>query len=565
MDWSELGINTRGHTRGEIKTLCPQCSHKRKHSHEPCLSVNLDKGFYNCHHCGFSGATKMTTKTYTHREPYKKPTFTPAPISEKVLMYLSSRGLTDDVLLRNQVTSGMAFMPQKDEEVECIQFPYIKNGEVVNIKFRDAEKNFRQVGGAEKTFYKYDDFAPITIITEGEPDALALEVAGFRNAVSVPDGAPPEGARVLDNKFTYLDDPIIDTVERFILAVDNDGPGKVLEEELARRLGRDRCWRVVWPEGCKDANECLVKHGIAVLKNCIDLAQPIPVDGVFNLLDFSSELDDIFEHGLPKGVSTGWPNVDELYTPIEGQWTLVTGIPGMGKSEWLDALAVNLAVNHQWVFGVCSPENQPVSFHASKLISKFLNKPLDKRYVTKEEYADGKEWANAMFKFILPESRSLDEVLDKTKALVRRHGLRGLIIDPYNELLHSNGRADGRNETEYISEFLSKLRWFCRDQLIHIWLVAHPKMLRKEGATYPVPTGYDVAGSAHFYNKSDNIVVIHRDKTVANALTEIHVQKIRSRWLGALGSTMLWWDPVSGVYSQPIWTTYGVSEPETPI
>lgn len=488
----------------------------------------------------------------TAKKEFRRPEFHIEPLAQKGLDVLAERGITPEVAARNQITMTTKYFPQREEEATCIAFPFIKDGIVVNVKYRDRNKYFTQEAGAEKTWFKYDDIDPkCTIITEGEFDALALEVAGLRHAISVPDGAPTPQAKSLENKFTYIDveDPFIESVEKFVLAVDNDLPGKRLEEELARRLGKDRCWKVEWPEGCKDANDTLLKHGPDILREVISFAKPYPVDGVFQVEDINGELDLIYENGLPQGISTGWENLDDFYRPTEGQFTLVTGVPGMGKSEWLDALAINLAKHHSWITGVCSPENQPISFHATKLMEKYVGKRLNK--MSPEEFADAKEWVNVFFKFILPEDRTLDSLLAKAKLLVRRYGMKGLIVDPYNEITHTN-RQEGVSETEYVSEFLARIRGFAREFNVHIFLVAHPTKLQKGmDGKYPVPTGYDVAGSAHFFNKADNIVAVHRDKSDPFAYSEIHIQKIRSRWLGQLGVTKLEWDKNSGQYKTP--------------
>ena len=49
-----------------------------------------------------------------------------------------------------------------------------------------------QVKGAEKVLFGLDDIRDEStiIIVEGELDKLAMEEAGYRNVVSVPDGAP---------------------------------------------------------------------------------------------------------------------------------------------------------------------------------------------------------------------------------------------------------------------------------------------------------------------------------------------------------------------------------------
>src|SRR5690606_28072351 len=107
---------------------------------------------------------------------------------------------------------------------------------------------------------------------EGEMDKLAVEVAGIVSCVSVPDGAPSETAKDYASKFTFLeaDRARLESVKEWIIAVDNDGPGKRLEDELARRLGREKCRRVTWPEGCKDANEVLTKLCSEQLRECLD-------------------------------------------------------------------------------------------------------------------------------------------------------------------------------------------------------------------------------------------------------------------------------------------------------
>jgi twinkle protein len=549
----DFGINLGGKVGTEVKVQCPKCSQHRRKKTYPCLNVNTDKSVWHCWHCGWSGGLvqgEYNAPLISNKKLFVKPEHRPSALTDKSLSFFDERGITIDVIARNRIAVEKMWMPQLEEEANCIAFPYLRGGDVVNVKYRDGGKNFRQVSGAEKILYKYDDIDnECTIITEGEMDALALEVAGFKNAVSVPDGAPAPHTKTFDSKFDFLDDTRLDDVKRFILAVDNDEAGRKLEEELSRRLGRERCAKVVWMQGCKDANEVLVKYGAEILKECIESATQYPVEGVFSVMDIEDDLQLLLDNGLPQGEPTGWASVDRLYTPAAGQWSLITGIPSMGKSEWLDALAINIAEQAGWVFGICSPENQPITWHTAKLLEKRLSKRIKPGAVTSAEFEDAKQWLHNHFHFIMPEQPTLDSVLDKAKALVRRHGLKGLIIDPYNELDHTR-RKEGISETEYVSSFLTQLRTFARQQSIHIWLVAHPaKLFKDKDGTYPVPDGYTVSGSAHFYNKADNIIAVHRDVNNPNAQTEVHVQKIRSRWLGNRGVANLKWRPECGRFA----------------
>src|SRR5581483_3264367 len=117
---------------------------------------------------------------------------------------------------------------------------------------------------------------------EGEADKLALEVAGFKSVVSVPNGAPPVNSKNYSSLFSFLDTDKekIGAVQKHIIAVDADEPGRKLEGELIRRLGPARCWRVQWPEGVKDANDLLMREGVEDLRWYIENATPMPIEGV---------------------------------------------------------------------------------------------------------------------------------------------------------------------------------------------------------------------------------------------------------------------------------------------
>jgi twinkle protein len=549
--FSDYGIDVGPHRGEEVKTTCPQCSPTRKKKNYPCLNVNTIKGCWHCWHCGWSGFIKggeRTQPTFTRSEMYNKPEQEQQlPLSSKAIEFFEQRGISVETLEAEGVCMENVWMPQVERHVTAIAFPYYKHGELVNFKYRDNAKNFRQVSGCEKVFYRYDHISVReTIIVEGEMDALTVAQCGMDNVVSVPDGAPAPTAKTFDHKFEFLNDENLDQVERFIIAVDSDEPGRKLEEELSRRLGKERCSRVMWPDGCKDANETLLKHGADAVRQAILDAQPYPIEGVLTVDDFSQEMESIYSEGMPEGADTGWRGLNDFYRPLPGQLCVITGIPGSGKSEWLDALTVNLTLHQGWTIGIFSPENQPSSFHAAKLMEKCIGKPL--REMTREEFEDAKHWLKTCYRFLMPEQRTIADLLSRAKVLVRRFGMKGLILDPYNELTHTH-RKEGVSETEYISDFLAKIKSFAQANGVHVWLVAHPAKLRREmDGSYPVPTVYDIAGSANFANKADVIITVHRDKTNLEAPTEIHVQKMRSRWAGKLGQANLFWEGRSGRY-----------------
>lgn len=565
--FEDFGISIPAGRSGEVATICPQCSPQRKKPNVKCLSVNVEKGVWHCNHCDWRGTLKQgveeCSNPYAYKpKTYRRPEYREAPQVEDSPLYewFRKRGIPAEVVKRNRISLGKVYMPQVEEEVNAIRFPYFRGGEVVNIKSRDHEKNFRMESGAERILYGLDDCAgaETLIIVEGEVDKLSLEVAGFRNCVSVPDGAPSPKAKDYTSKFSFLEscEEFLAGFSQIILAVDNDEPGKKLQEELARRLGKERCLFVTWPDGCKDANDVLVKHGAEEVQECIDQARPYPVQGLFELRDFSSQVERLYSDGLTKGFSTGWPSLDQFLTIMPRQWTLVTGIPGCGKSEFLDALMVNLALSRSWAFALFSPENYPLELHVQKLAEKYIGKPFFGRSrMSRQELDKAVTWVHDHFIFMLPEAEDLtvDRVLNLASVSVRRKGVRGVVIDPWNELDHS--RPSNLTETEHISLSLSKIRRFAREHDVHVWLVAHPAKLKKdvkvEGRmTYPVPTPYDVSGSAHWRNKADNAIAVHREFIKDSDLVQVHVQKVRFKSCGKPGVVELRYDYLTGRYQE---------------
>ncbi|MCP5098687.1 MAG: toprim domain-containing protein [Chloroflexi bacterium] len=562
--FADYGIDLRGRSGAEIQTICPECSHTRKKKKAPCLSVNTDKGVWFCQHCGWKGTlaegADRPIDLHWRKPRYVRPEPKPkADLPEKVIQWFQGRGITEAVLIRNKIWHGDVYMPQMEGFATAIGFPYFRDGELINQKYRDGRKNFRMETGAERVLYGLDDIDPSSVIVvEGEMDKLAFEVAGVTSCISVPDGAPAENTTDYSSKFEFLETAkeVLDRVQVFILAVDNDAPGKRLEDELSRRFGRERCLRVEWPEGCKDANEVLLQHDSATLTNCLAEAQPYPVDGVFKAADVSDRILTLFQNGWEKGVSTGWEALDQNYTVRPGELTIVTGIPNSGKSNLLDALTVNLAKNHGWRFALFSPENQPLEDHMSRNIEKWAQEPFNDgptKRMDRDVLESGMKWLDQHYTWILPDDDwTVDRILKAAKELVFRDGIRGLIIDPWNELEHL--RPNNMTETEYVSKCLKDIRQFGRRHGVHVWIVGHPAKLHKgPDGNYPVPTPYDISGSAHWRNKADNCITIWRDFANAeSAEIEIHIQKIRFRQIGNIGMVPMYYQKACATYTDTV-------------
>ncbi|XP_057466463.1 twinkle homolog protein, chloroplastic/mitochondrial isoform X2 [Actinidia eriantha] len=561
----ELDIDINICRTGQYNHLiCPRC--KGGNSEEKSLSLfiaeNGSSAMWVCFRakCGWRGTTSafadgkstyelMNRTTQRQKSKYKvisEESLELEPLCNELVAYFAERSISLETLQRNTV------MQRRYGGQIVIAFPYRRNDVLVNCKYRDANKKFSQEKDTEKIFYGLDDIkdASDIIIVEGEMDKLAMEEAGFRNC---------------DTNYQYLWSckEYLEKTSRIILATDGDPPGQALAEELARRLGRERCWRVKWPrkndvDHFKDANEVLMLLGAGVLKEVIENAELYPIKGLFNFGDYFDEIDSYYNQALGNefGVSTGWRTLDGLYNVVPGELTIVTGVPNSGKSEWIDALICNLNRSVGWKFALCSMENK-VREHARKLLEKYIKKPFfDSRYaesvlrMSVYELEEGKKWLNDTFYLIRCENDclpSINWVLGRAKSAVLRHGVNGLVIDPYNELDHQ--RPPSQTETEYVSQMLTKIKRFAAHHSCHVWFVAHPRQMQNWAGT--PPNMYDISGSAHFINKCDNGIVIHRNRDPdAGPVDQVQVcvRKVRNKVAGTIGEGFLAYNRVTGEY-----------------
>jgi len=261
--------------------------------------------------------------------------------------------------------------------------------------------------------------------------------------------------------------------------------------------------------------------------------------------------------GLPKGQKTGWPSVDALYTVGMHQFTMITGTPSSGKSEWLDALMVNLAKAEEWRFFIYSPENQPLALHHSKIIEKYSGRPFNPGptpRIEPDEFEEAEDWMEGKFHFCKPDRPEMESILVEAINRICRPGAgykTGVVIDPWNYLEHH--RPAFQSETEYVSDCLSRVIERVREYPVHLWLVAHPnKQIQRKDGTYAVPTPRDISGSAHFWNKSDNCITVWRSKEEHDREVQIHVQKIRWKHMGKMGIAKLDYDLVTGRYREQL-------------
>ncbi|ROT06875.1 toprim domain-containing protein [Muribaculaceae bacterium Isolate-037 (Harlan)] len=550
--YSDFGIDIPyGRNSGKIKMICPKCHEQRKNKRDKSLSVDLDKGVWHCHYCSWSGTIHVGERSHdAPKKEYRRPT--PRPIttlSRKLVDWFNSRGISESTLKKMKINEGEHFMPQKGKKMNTVQFNYYLNGELINVKYRTGQKDFMLESGAELIPYNLDAITGESecIITEGEMDCLSFVEIGKANCISVPNGA--------NSNLSYLDDFIdgwFEDKETIDIATDTDTKGLQLRDELIRRFGAERCRVITYGDDCKDANEHLQKYGKESLEKCLRDAKEVKVDGVFSLNDYEEELDSIYKNGLKKGFLVGHPNLDALISFETKRLAIVTGIPGSGKSEFIDEMCVRLNILYDFKVGFFSPENMPMEYHAVKLIEKLCGKKLQAysnsdENITLDQYSNAKSYYRDNFFHVMPEDGyTIDNILAKAKYLVRRRGIRIFVLDPFNRIEHEQSSRE--SETQYISRVLDRMSSFAIQNDILFVLMAHPTKVRKDNGNGGIPTMYDINGSANFFNKADYGIIVHRERDESKNYTLVRVEKVKFRHLGQPGDATFKFNVINGRY-----------------
>jgi len=532
---------------GKKQGTCPVCSHDRKPKNQKakCASYDWERGLGTCHNCNTSFQLHTYKRKGNSEKVYVKP--------EKVLMkapgskvedWFKTRGISKQTLSDLKITEGPEWMPQTGKTENVIKFNYFMGGELTNVKYRDGRKNFKLFKGAEKVFYNIDSVVgyEYCVIVEGEMDVLALHEAGVTNAISVPNGAT-----LNSNNLDYLDSCIdyFEDKEKIILAVDSDEAGQALQAELIRRLGSEVC-HIATFDDCKDANEYLLKYGSEKLTARITGARPVPLENVTTFRDIEDEITDFVRNGFKKGFQVGLSNFDEIFSTYTGQFITVTGIPSSGKSDFVDQMVVGYNQNYGWKTAFASPENVPTYLHAHKLMRKVWQGMPSKEDLGGDKWNQIADHCNSNFYHIDMERYTLDSVLKKGAELVKRKGIKCLVIDPFNKVRDVDTKTEDVNR--YTMEYLSKIEIFAKKYDVLVFIVAHPtKMYKDKDGKIEEPTMYNIKGGGEWYDASYHGLLVHRD--YENKTVKAKVLKVKFQNLGENGAEANFkWEPKSGCF-----------------
>lgn len=560
--FQNLGFKVRGNVTQQ-KTVChggTDCGNPNaKNKRDTCVSLNLDDGIWKCHKCSASGSVAKRSDSFSNRQivrkSYDKPksnTFVKLkPKSDPIIDWFAKRMIPESVVLANKIRS----------ERDWIVIPYLRDGKLINVKKRHIrEKDWRQAGNAEPIMFNRDRCVEPDwiVVVEGEFDAMAIETAGMTNVTSPNQGAPNANDTNVDKKLECIENTweIFETKKRIVIAVDNDDNGRRLQRELIRRFGSERCQTVDWGD-VKDANECLITHGAERVKQMINDAVDVPVSGIWTVDSAWDSMLDGFRNGKKRGVTTHMTTVDEFWTWRTGDVNLWTGYNNEGKTTLLNQLLLLRAKFDGEKCAIFSPENYPADEFFDDVIHTLVGKSTDPHFsnqMTESEYSIAAQFINDHFFIVHPDKLfDLETLFDKFKYLVRRHGVRHIVFDPWNQIDHN--MKSGEREDLYISRTMTAFKRFAIDNDVSVNIVAHqntPRELDSAG-NYHKPSKYNLKGGGTFSDKADNVLIVWRPNMKSDnrdpLVTFVSDKIKKQRLVGRLGDTDLNFDFMSNRYT----------------
>ena len=537
IEWEDIEV--KGNRTGSKTTTCPLCSHTRKKKKDNCLSVDFNLGKAYCHHCGavsFEDDDRQAESIRVYQLP-NQDWHNYTSLSDGLVKWSEDeRRIKQKTLMHFGITEEKQYIPQVGKEQNCIVFNYFEGGQVVNKKYRDGRKNFTQSKGGKPIFYNINSIvgSKSVYIVEGEFDVLALYEIGITNAISLPSGAN-DNDDYWQNSKDYLTE-----VEEYIIAVDNDDKGHQIREKIAHRLGKYRCKFIEWRG--KDANDDLISGDIYTsVKN----VQKFPVNGTFNAIDFNTQIDTLYDNGVPDTIAPkkrAFGDFNKVFSTLPGQLTVWTGIPSHGKSNFCEWYVLNLLHEYDYKASFISPEHHPIEMHFANFAQKAVGKPfytdLDGiSRMTKEDVNRFKYWSKERLYVTAGEGAEVVDwkwIIEKFKEQLFTFGINIFVVDAWNKVQMPKG-YQGK---EGIDKVLTELTAFCQQNNVELHLIAHPtKMKKDDDGKYQVPTLYDVSGSSDFRNQAHNGCTVYRNfaSELEGDSTDFYNMKTKMAFQGQIG------------------------------
>jgi twinkle protein len=451
----------------------------------------------------FVGFNYEPKKVLQPQKKYKRPKRpNVSNLSEKALNWFKARCVTPDTLKKFKVA----------EENGNIAFPYISpEGELERVKFRAM--NEKKIWSSKDSmpclmgWQAIQDDDRYVVICEGEIDALTYSQEGVP-CLSVPFGG---GA---GNKQAWIEYEFdrLDRFEIIYLSFDNDEAGELGKIECLNRLGRDRCRVIELP--MKDANEILMKGISFDFHQAVKDAKSIDPEELSKLSDFHGDVMDLFypPENADLGMKMPWSKTHDEVRFRLGEVSLWAGVNSHGKSVLLSNVVVD-AVSQGYKFCIASLEMTPAR-QLEKMYRQItcMERPSPAYAKKAQQFIDDKIWI-----FNVIGRAKGERILDVFDYAHKRYGITHFIIDSLSKC--------GLREDDYSAQkdYVDVLMEFARTRMVHIHLVLH---MRKTESESKMAGKFDLKGSGGMADMTDNIFIVHRNKTKESAMNGRDEKKI---------------------------------------
>ena len=565
----DVPMHAKSDGSGERYLICPICSSSRKPEHRSELkfAVNIQENAWRCNHCQEGGYLHLDKDIEDRVKPLMHRPVT-KDVSEGIYTYFNSRKIsrtTVDFFRVKEASRKILQIHNKNDALRgtwvtrsCISFPLINDGKLINVQYRDQDKNFSMESKAEKILFNVDSIkrkdVKRAVITEGYIDCMSYHEAGMREVVSVPNGSTISKREMEEFKatgklvhekpmnLTYLDPHIdeFDKMNEVIIATDDDAAGIKLREELARRIGKDKCryvkfsiWKNDKGEPCKDGNDVLKFHGPKELLRSLETAEYFPVQEIISADQVYDELMANYDKPFVKGLPTGFPSLEPHFSWHLGHSVAINGYPTMGKTSWILYCFVYFAVVYKWKSICYTPENYPVEQVFETLIEIYIGKSAKQNSMDRmniQEYQRGAAFIKDNIYLIedkTDEGYNLKKLLSIFSNAIKRYGVRVCSFDPWNSLDHR--REAHYNIDDYLKKRLSNINRFATNNNVLFLMGVHPPTPEKTSTKiYNAPSMFDIEGGGAWSKKMYEIMCFHRaSDEFGNFSVEVHIQKIK--------------------------------------
>jgi twinkle protein len=520
------GLEYRIQSGQAVLRICPFCGDPKSHFY-----MDPDEGAFYCHKCQERGNLITLKKHYgddeerktmnrLHAKPqggvrqaFEDKAYPSTMPDEKKAIEAHERLLTDpDAVNYITETRGISIETVKAfkiglqidrDESRWLTIPHYEKGKLINIKSRSlppVEKTFRRVKDCRSILFNGDAIetrGDEIYITEGELDALTLIDQGIKNAVGITTGAGSFDPLWIDQ---------LQAVKKIILCYDPDETGQKGSREAARRLGYDRCFNVVLPDG-QDVNEYFKgSHDLFEFQSLVNQARQFDVAGIMTFADgLKKYREEAQRPDQATGIRTGWADVDRLVRTgfMPGELIVLGAPPKIGKSTFALQIITHSALQDIPALFFCL-EMRPM-----KIIQKVMQCHNQSEGIgfAETEMARIDFKGKPLYLGYCYQRPTLDGIMETLKAAIRRYGLKLVCFDHLHFLCRSIN-----NQVQEIGLAVQSFKFLAEELEIPIILIAQPRKIQTDS----IMTAMDLKDSSSIFSDCDHLIILHRARKASN-------------------------------------------------